>query len=321
MNLWLGLAWTFVGKFFALFLFKKKWRRKARYTFSLWGDYRNRHYTENRFTEVEKRKQRLVMTLLVKDEEMLVAANLDFHLAQGVDHIIVTDHASTDSTRSILAKYEKRGVVDVIEEPSKAYNQKYFVNRMVKAAIDNHSADWIINADADEFFYAKSGNLKDALPVDLKPNILFCDWTLALPRADQRWQEIDHFYVADRSKAIHSAKGFRSVSGGNHKVYLDYVHKPAMTEDIILYHLQSRDFESFKGKLEKKFEHCKHTKDKSFPDELKAPYKGICEQNDKQARIYYDAMREQQYEAKKATGVVSQDKRFSMLLQKVTEKL
>ncbi len=319
MNLWLGLLWTFLGKFFAVFLVKKKWRRKARYTFSLWGNYRSRHYIENRFTSDEKRSQRLIMTLLIKDEEILIAANLDFHLAQGVDQIIVTDHGSTDATREILAQYEKRGLVEVIEEPSKAYDQKTFVNRMVKLAIDKYKADWIINADADEFFYAKSGNLKDAFPVDGRPNILFCDWNMALPRAGQRWQDIDHFYIADRSKAMHTAKGFRSVSGGNHKVYLNYTYKPAMTEDIILYHLQSRDFDSYKGKLEKKYEHCKYTKDKSFPDDLKAHYAGICQQGDEQARTYYDNMREKQYQKMQAAGVVTHDRRFAELLQKSME--
>lgn len=316
MNLWFGLSWTFLGNFLAAFLIKKEWRKKVRYTFSLWGDYRSRQYTENRFTEAEKRQQRLIMTLLIRNEEMLIRANLEFHLAQGIDHIIVTDHGSTDSTREILAEYEKRGVVEVIEEPSPAYDQKAFVNRMVKLAIDKYHADWIINADADEFFYAKSGNLKDAFPVDGKPNILFCDWNMALPRAGQRWQEIDHFFLADRSKAMHTAKGFRSVSGGNHRVYLSYTYKPAMTEDIVLYHLQSRDFESYKGKLEKKHEHCKHTKDKSFPNNLKEAYQNICLQGDTSARHYYDNMRERQYKNMRAKGVVTQDKRFTELLHK-----
>ena len=37
---------------------------------------------------------RLVMTLLVRDEEDIVRANVDFHLARGVDFVIATDNRS-----------------------------------------------------------------------------------------------------------------------------------------------------------------------------------------------------------------------------------
>ncbi len=320
MNIWLGFFWTCIGRLLSILLIKKEWRRKVRYTFSFWGDYRSRHHRENRFSREEKRNQCLVMTLLVKNEETLLAAHLDFHLAQGVDHIIVTDHGSTDSTPKILAEYEKRGVVSVITETSRAYKQKFFVNRMVRMAISKYKADWIINSDADEFFYAKSGKLKDAFPVDGRPNILFCDWVMALPRAGQRWQDTNYFYNIDRGKAMHTAKGFRSVSGGNHKVYLEYIYKPAVSEDIVLYHIQNRDFKSFKGKLENKYEHCKYTKDKSFPSHLKEPYQNICLRKDEDARRYYDNMLERQFEEKSLAGIVFQDNRFAAFLQKVIEK-
>ena len=46
------------------------------------------------------------MTMVVRDEEDVVGANLDYHLAQGVDAILVTDHASSDGTPEILARSE-----------------------------------------------------------------------------------------------------------------------------------------------------------------------------------------------------------------------
>ena len=51
------------------------------------------------------------MTLLLRDEEDIVRENLDFHLAQGVDRVIVTDNGSEDRTLEILRDYEARGVV------------------------------------------------------------------------------------------------------------------------------------------------------------------------------------------------------------------
>ena len=51
---------------------------------------------------------RIVMTLLVRDEEDVLAANLDFHFAQGVDFVIATDNLSVDRTPQILRDYERR---------------------------------------------------------------------------------------------------------------------------------------------------------------------------------------------------------------------
>lgn len=45
---------------------------------------------------------RLVMTLLVKNEEAMLEENLLFHKAMGVDGFIVTDNNSTDRTMDIL---------------------------------------------------------------------------------------------------------------------------------------------------------------------------------------------------------------------------
>lgn len=259
------------------------------------------------------------MTLLVKNEEMLIRSNLDFHLAQGVDKIIVTDNGSTDSTPEILKEYTGAGLIDVIEEPSKAYHQKAYVNRMVRHAIKCYDADWIINADADEFFYSKTENLKDALPADCKPNILFCQWRLALPRAGQHWRDIDNFHAVELSKAIHHTRGFRSVSGGNHRVYLTNVYSPAMTEDIVLYHLQSRDFHSYQEKLRSKYQHCQYTREKSFPEELREPYEAMCLQGENEARIFYDGMIEKAYDKAQAGGEVIHDIRFSQFLHKVSK--
>ncbi|HJM57083.1 MAG TPA: hypothetical protein QF446_07130 [Planctomycetota bacterium] len=39
---------------------------------------------------------RLVMTLLVRNEEDILATNIEYHLARGVDFIIATDNLSDD---------------------------------------------------------------------------------------------------------------------------------------------------------------------------------------------------------------------------------
>ena len=45
------------------------------------------------------------MTLLVRDEQDIVRETLDFHLAQGVDLVIVTDNGSEDATTAGLPEW------------------------------------------------------------------------------------------------------------------------------------------------------------------------------------------------------------------------
>jgi hypothetical protein len=107
---------------------------------------------------------KLVMTLLVRDEEDIIATNIEYHLAQGVDFFIATDHHSADRTPEILERYRRKGVLHHITETDAAYMQHRFVTRMARMAVRDYGADWVINNDADEFWWPGEGrSLKDAL--------------------------------------------------------------------------------------------------------------------------------------------------------------
>jgi hypothetical protein len=104
---------------------------------------------------------KLVMTLLVRDEEEILETNLEYHFAQGVDFVIATDHGSTDSTPDILGRYESRGLVHVFRTEGDEYHQSRRVTGMARLAAIEYGADWIINNDADEFWWPAIGSLAD----------------------------------------------------------------------------------------------------------------------------------------------------------------
>ncbi len=104
------------------------------------------------------------MTLKVRDEEDVLEANLRFHVAQGVDFFVVTDNDSTDATPQILDRYARAGLVHLLHEPSGDYQNVHgdWVTRMARMAFTDFGADWVINNDADEFWWPVGGGTLDA---------------------------------------------------------------------------------------------------------------------------------------------------------------
>lgn len=187
------------------------------------------------FTPRRVQQPRLIMTLLVKNEADKLEQNLLFHHEMGVDGFIVTDNGSSDATPDILRRYKERGwVLDIIDEPSTGYEQKRWVDRMVMLAIRKHKADWIINADADELWYAPSGCLKTELsqcgkrimrctahcmmPEEGKP---LSEWiTRVEPIAEPARYDLSPYSIfqPQRGKVAHRAAGYLHIAMGNHKV-------------------------------------------------------------------------------------------------------
>jgi tetrahydromethanopterin S-methyltransferase subunit G len=105
----------------------------------------------------------LVMTLLARDEIDVVDAWLAFHLNAGADLVIATDNLSQDGTTEVLEEYARSGHVHLIREPGEDLRQDAWVTRMARLAATQYSADWVINSDADEFWWPRGASLSRVL--------------------------------------------------------------------------------------------------------------------------------------------------------------
>lgn len=104
---------------------------------------------------------KLVLNMVVKNEEDIIELNILHHLDQGVDFINVLNHNSTDNTSSILDYYASKNVLKHYKTNEKRFVQGHFMTYLASEAVKS-GADWILHGDADEFFYSING-MKDYL--------------------------------------------------------------------------------------------------------------------------------------------------------------
>ena len=105
----------------------------------------------------------LVMTLLARDEADVIESWLAFHLNAGADFVVATDNNSVDGTTDVLERYARDGHVHLIREPGNDLRQDEWVTRMARLAATDFGADWVINSDADEFWWPRGASLARVL--------------------------------------------------------------------------------------------------------------------------------------------------------------
>jgi len=100
------------------------------------------------------------MSILVRDEADVIEWNIRFHASQGVDYFIVMDNGSTDGTREILENLRSDVDLEILDEPSRSFDQDLWVTKMAFHVRETSRADFMIAADADEFWHSNTGTLK-----------------------------------------------------------------------------------------------------------------------------------------------------------------
>lgn len=99
---------------------------------------------------------RVVAVCMVKDEEDVVEAFVRHALAVA-DHLVVFDHHSTDRTGFLLHRLRADGLpLTVLTDDEFEYRQAARTSALIRLAVAEHGADWVLPLDADEFVQAAS---------------------------------------------------------------------------------------------------------------------------------------------------------------------
>jgi hypothetical protein len=224
---------------------------------------------------------RLVQTLLVRDEADVVDAQIAFHLEAGVDFVIATDNRSEDGTTEILERYERDGHLHLIREAGDDLRQSEWVTRMARLAATDFGADWVLNTDADEFWWPQESSLKDVLAaIPPRFGVVRGAWRNFVPRPDdgRSFSErmttrlarpaFHHHPLSTHSKSAHRAVADVRIGRGNHEAFGEGLHPLRGWYPFEVLHFPVRSLEHCVRKYVTQFIALEKNAEKGIPDHM-----------------------------------------------------
>jgi len=224
---------------------------------------------------------KLAMTLLARDEADVVDAQLSFHLHAGVDVVVATDNLSEDGTREVFERYRRDGVLHLLSEDGDDLRQSEWVTRMARFAATELGADWVINADADEFWWPRASSLKDILAV-IPPRfgVVRGAWRNFVPRPESTPFFAERMVVrhcrptylddpmATVFKAVHRATAHVRVGRGNHEAFGEGLVPLRGWYPIEIFHFPVRSREQCRRKYVTQYLALARNPDKGTPGQI-----------------------------------------------------
>jgi glycosyltransferase involved in cell wall biosynthesis len=169
------------------------------------------------------------------------------HMLDQVDYVIVADNRSTDDTRAILESIGDPRLF-VVDEPEFGYCQDRVMNALADSAQRDLGATWIVPFDADEWWAASSGTIKDVL-ADVDSDGVMVGICATVPQPTDDPNEPNPFRrcvsrrgpPAPRWRVVYRPAPGRVLGMGNH-VTSDSARWPS-EERLLIRHLPYRSFE------------------------------------------------------------------------------
>jgi hypothetical protein len=229
---------------------------------------------------------KLVMTLLVRDEADVVDAQLAHHLEAGVDFVVATDNRSTDGTTEILERYAADGVLHLIREEGDDLRQTEWVTRMARLAASDFGADWVLNTDADEFWWPEGESLQDVLAaVPGRFGVVRGAWRNFVPRPDGPPFFAERMTVrycapsfhphplSTHLKSVHRAVRDVRVGRGNHEAFGSGLAPVRGWFPFEILHFPVRSLEHCRRKYVTQFVALERNAEKGIPGHMAEAYR------------------------------------------------
>jgi hypothetical protein len=225
------------------------------------------------------------MTLLARDEADIVDAQIAYHLHAGVDFVVATDNRSEDGTTEILERYAREGVLHLIREPGDDLRQSEWVTRMARLAGTDFAADWVLNADADEFWLARGASLKELLAaVPPRFGAVRGAWRNFVPRPDDERLFAERMTarlgapsfhphpLSTHFKSAHRAHPEVRIGRGNHEALAESLVALRGWYPIEIHHFPVRSYEQCRRKYVTQFVALERNAEKGIPGHMAEAY-------------------------------------------------
>lgn len=99
---------------------------------------------------------------MIRNEADIVRVNVLYHLALGLDRLLVVDNGSTDGTTEALRRLGDSDPRLRWTRNEGPYKQSEIMTALAREA-HAEGADWVVQIDADEFWYAAGRNFRNVL--------------------------------------------------------------------------------------------------------------------------------------------------------------
>jgi hypothetical protein len=99
---------------------------------------------------------------MVRNEADVIRLNVLYHLALGIDRMVVVDNGSTDGTDEVLQQLSLQHAGVRWSRDDGPFLPSRIMTKLAREAFEE-GADWVVPIDADEFWHAPGGDLRRVL--------------------------------------------------------------------------------------------------------------------------------------------------------------